>query len=108
VHSIHEPWEQTAEWLMAQEDIYHKNVLVVISTLGTVIGGFKYYTTHNGERKGFEIANNLDAKTLDGIDKIYYCDLHSNILNKSYMEANFSLEKNVNEVPVRIYKRITD
>jgi len=107
-YSIKEPWEQTAEWLMAQEDIQNKNVLVVLGTLGSAIGGFKYYITHNGERKGIDVANSLDAKTLHGIDKIYYCVIHNDDLDKSYVEAEFNLETNVNEVPIRIYKRIID
>jgi hypothetical protein len=108
VHSTREPWEQTSKWLMAQEDKYNKNALVVLSTWGSAIGGFKYYITHNSEGKGIDIVTILDAKTLDGIDKLFHCVLHSDILNKSYMEAEFNLETNVNEVPIRIYNRIID
>jgi len=54
---------------MAQEDKYNKNALVVLSTWGSAIGGFKYYITHNSEGKGIDITNTLDAKTLHGIDK---------------------------------------
>ena len=72
------------------------------------IGGFKYYITHNSEGKGIDITNTLDVKTLHGIDKIYYCVLHSDRLDKSYMEAEFNLETSVNEVPIRIYNRIID
>jgi hypothetical protein len=71
-------------------------------------GGFKYYTTHNSEGKGIYIINNLDVKTLDGIDKICYCVLHSDRLDKSYMKAEFNLETNVNKVPIMIYNCIID
>jgi hypothetical protein len=92
---------------MAQENIY-KKVLVVLSIWGSAIGCFKYYITRNSERKGIDITNTLDAKTWDGIDKLFYCVLHSDILDKSYMEAEFNLETNVSEVPIRIYNRIID
>ena len=82
--------------------------LIMIFIPAMTYGGFKYYITHNSEGKGIDVANTLDVKTLDGIDEIYYCVLHSDILDKSYMETEFNLETNVNEVPIRIYNRIID
>jgi hypothetical protein len=83
-------------------------VLVVISTYRSTIGGFKYYLTNEGKRKGIDVAGGLNAKTLDGINKIYYCNLHSDRVDKTYLKANYNLETNVKEVPITIYSRIID
>lgn len=101
-----EKWEQTAEWLMAQPDIREKNVLVAVSTLQSSMVGFAYYLTKNGERPPVPLAKNLTAKELQGVDKVYYCRLHSKKIDTAYLRSTFTKEQHVRKLPVTIYTRL--
>lgn len=73
-----EPYEEMAEYIMAQEDIYHDNVAVYNTNYG-MQKGWDYYLTHNGEREGKEcfFNNEIDSiEALNGIERIYVCILH--------------------------------
>ncbi|MCM1495518.1 MAG: glycosyltransferase family 39 protein [Bacteroides sp.] len=105
-----EPYEEMADYIMEQEDIYNDNVAIYNSGY-SMQKGWDYYLTHNGEREGKEAFYNReinDIKVLDGIDRLYVCELHKGInattgaILKEYFELTYKDE----ESGVWIYDRI--
>ncbi|WP_176731148.1 hypothetical protein, partial [Robinsoniella peoriensis] len=93
VNKIYEPFEEAAEILKRQDDIYNSDVIVYSST--NVGLGWNYYLTENGKMPQMNWADNslLSNINLFDYNTIYVFDVHdeckmpediTKILNKNY------------------------
>lgn len=106
----YEPYEEMADYVMEQADIYNDNVAVYNSGY-PMQKGWDYYLTHNGSREGKEcfFRNQInDIEVLTGIDRIYVCRLHKSISPETneILETYFQLTYEDPESGVLIYDRI--
>lgn len=79
VTSIYEPFEEAADILREQEDIYDPTTIIYSST---VVGeGWNYYLTKNGKLPSINWCDNSDflSKELENYDVIYFFDVHNEL-----------------------------
>lgn len=107
---VKEPYEEMADYIMAQEDIYNENV-AVYNTGYSMQYGWDYYLTHNGERQGKNSFFNNQISSIDvlsGIERVYVCKLHKNMSSttKEILQTYFQLSYTDSESGVEVWDRI--
>lgn len=104
----YQTWEETADWLYYQPDIFYESTLV-INTCGWS-DGWDYYLTHSGKRNKVKRldASSISQDDLIGINKIYLFNVH-NPLGKDAQKlitSEFHQTDFIEEVSIVVYERI--
>ena len=101
-----QPFEEVAEYLVAQEDINSPHVLV-FNTCDKLENGFDYYLTHKNTREGVEMVwHQITEEELANISKIYVVSLHLPFTYAELLEKNgFEKSGEDDYLPIQIYEK---
>ncbi len=107
VNQKYQTYEETAEWLRNQNDIYNDNILVVLSSGWS--DGWDYYLTHDWKEPVINRveANNLTNEMLNGIDKLYVFQVHMDMSSAAneMIQNQFNQTSENQELSLKVYEK---